>query len=131
MVTILIADDSADNRDILSEVLGEEGYDIIVSTNASDTLDIAVAQSPDLILMDLQMPDGPGSTRLNDEAGLDATRALKTNPVTTGIPIVALSGYDAGSTSRAIASAGCNATATKPYDFAVLLDLISQFVETP
>lgn len=77
MITVLIADDSADNRDILAEYLADEGYEIVVAANAHDTIRMAQAQLPDIILMDLQMPEAPDLRRLSDDAGLAATQVLR------------------------------------------------------
>lgn len=131
MAKILIAEDNVDNRDILVEFLCGEGYDVVEAANGADAVKMAREQKPDVILMDLQMPDTAGVDATNDDAGLDATRALRAEPTTAAIPVVALSGHDAASRQRAITQAGCNAVAAKPYDFGELLSLIERLVKAP
>ena len=81
-IKILIADDNETNTRILSRRLDERGYDIVVAHNGHDAVRKAIETMPDLILMDLVMPD------MN---GWDATKAIRENTSTANIPIVAVS----------------------------------------
>ncbi|MGB0681252.1 MAG: diguanylate cyclase domain-containing protein [Magnetovibrionaceae bacterium] len=76
--TILIVDDETTNIEILAESLGDD-YDLLVATSGKDCLDIAAAQTPDLILLDIMMP-------MMD--GFEVCRILKEDPVTRPIPVI-------------------------------------------
>ena len=128
MVKILVAEDDADNLDILREFLGDAGYDVIAAGNAAEAVNLAEHEQPAVILMDMQMPESVDATTLNREAGLAATHKLRAGPLTQSIPIVLLTGFDARMEDAAIEAAGCDAIASKPYDFASLLRTITDLV---
>jgi two-component system, cell cycle response regulator DivK len=130
MPQILIVEDDEDNREILSEFLTEEGYDVACASNAADAIALAVDLRPALILMDLQMPDSGDSRAVNDEAGLAAARVLRCHPTTIGIPIVALSGYSPTMVETSIKAAGFTAFASKPFDFSELANLLATLLES-
>ncbi len=127
VVKILVVEDDKDNLDILQELLDGEGYDIFAADNGADAVKLAQDEQPAVILMDLQMPDFPNSG-LNNEAGLVATRDLRSDPRTQSIPIVALTGFDTEKAGAAIMAAGCDAIANKPYDFSSLLETIADLI---
>ena len=83
---ILIVDDSAFEQRVLVDLLSEMPYKVSVAFNGLQGYQLAVAQSPDLILLDVRMPNMDGYT---------ACRLLKANPVTQDIPVIFLSGADA------------------------------------
>ena len=128
MVKILVAEDDEDNVDILCEFLGDAGYDVVTAANAADAVKLAEDEQPAVILMDMQMPDAADAATLNREAGLMAVRKLRADPRTRPIPIVVLTGFDARMEDAAIDSAGCDAVASKPYDFASLLGTITDLL---
>ena len=85
-----------------------EGFEIAVAADGAEAISSVTADSPDIILMDLNVPV------IN---GWDATRRLKADPKTAGIPVIALSAHAmAGDRQRALA-AGCDDFDTKPIDF--------------
>lgn len=129
MATILIAEDDANNVEILSELLADEGYRVLVARNGADAISIASSEQPDLILMDLQMPDSPDADSVNTQAGLEATRKIKSDPNTRHIPIVALTAHNMMQQRERVLAAGCDAMQTKPYNFNALLDCIAGFLE--
>jgi two-component system, cell cycle response regulator DivK len=129
MATILIAEDDANNVEILSELLADEGYHVLVARNAADAVASARTAQPDLILMDLQMPDAPDVDNVNTQAGLQATQAIKADPATSRIPIVALTAHNMMQQRERVLAAGCDGMQTKPYNFAALLDCIAGFLE--
>jgi two-component system, cell cycle response regulator DivK len=129
MSTILIAEDDANNVEILTELLSDEGYRLVVARNAADAVSSALTEKPDLILMDLQMPDSPGAENVNTQAGLDATQRIKSDPAIRHIPIVALTAHNMMQQRERVFAAGCDAMQTKPYNFNALLDCIAGFLE--
>jgi CheY-like chemotaxis protein len=124
MAKILIAEDDRNNIEILTDLLADEGYQFVVATNREDAIKFAASEAPDLILMDVQMPDSGASDVLNREAGLEATRAIKDNGATRHIPVIALTAHNMLHQKERILSAGCDGLQAKPYDFTALLDTI-------
>ncbi len=115
---ILLAEDNADNRDMLSRRLLKRGHRIAVAEDGV----IAVAQTralkPDLVLMDISMPN---------MSGLEATVILKADPETASVPIIALTAHAMSSDRQACMDAGCNGFASKPIDFPALMDQIETY----
>jgi two-component system cell cycle response regulator DivK len=96
-----------------------EGFEITVAADGAEAISSVTADSPDIILMDLNVP-------IID--GWEATRRLKADPKTSGIPVNALSAHAmAGDRERALA-AGCDDFDTKPIDFDRLLSKVKRFV---
>ena len=118
MRTLLYIEDNDDNLYMLQlrfDVLG--GYEIISATDGAAGLAMAVAERPDLILMDLNLPEVDG---------WEAARRLKADPLTRDIPIIALSAHAmAGDREKALAT-GCDDFDTKPVEFDRLLAKIEQ-----
>lgn len=105
---ILYVEDNDDNVFVVKTRLERAGYTILVAVNGQEGLDMARAERPDLILMDLSLPEVDG---------WEATRRLKSAEETRGIPIVALSAHAmAGDREKAL-EAGCDDFDTKPVDF--------------
>ena len=97
---ILVVEDQEDNRQILRDLLGNAGYELIEAENGEEALAAVARQRPDLILMDIQLP-------VMD--GYEATRRIRTNPGLKSVPIIAVTSYAlAGDESKALA-AGCDA----------------------
>jgi CheY-like chemotaxis protein len=128
MPKILIAEDDRNNIEILSDLLADEGYALVVATTREDAIHLAQSEQPDLILMDVQMPDSKASDVLNREAGLEATSAIKGNDATRHIPVIALTAHNMLHQKERILGAGCDGLQAKPYDFAALLDTIESHI---
>ena len=109
MTKVLYVEDNDDNVYMLKmrlELLGD--FEVLAAENGEKGCDAALAERPDIILMDLEMP-------VLD--GWEATRRLKVNPQTRDIPVIALSAHAlAGEREKALA-AGCNEFDTKPIEF--------------
>ena len=119
MAKILIVEDNALNIDLLSRRLKRSDYEVVVAINGAEACEMARSEMPDLILMDMQLP-------VMD--GWEATRVIKADEQTRGIPVIALTA-DAmpGDREKAI-EAGCNEYESKPIDFRKLLDKMEQFL---
>jgi two-component system cell cycle response regulator DivK len=102
---VLLVDDYPDAREMYGEYLEYCGYDVIEAANGMEALQRAVDDSPDIILMDLSLP-------VMD--GWEATRRLKADERTAGIPVVALTGHALAGISEGAKRAGCDAFVTKP-----------------
>ena len=122
MIKILYVEDNDDNVYMLKmrlELLDE--FEVLVAEDGEKGCAAALAEKPDLILMDLDLP-------IVD--GWQATRRLKANQETSGIPVIALSAHAiTGSREKALA-AGCDDFDTKPVDFERLLGKIRRFLPT-
>jgi CheY-like chemotaxis protein len=102
---VLVVDDYPDAREMYSEYLEFSGFDVIQAVNGMEALQRAVDAAPDIILMDLSLP-------VMD--GWEATRRLKEDARTHGIPVVALTGHALAGISDGAMKAGCDAFVTKP-----------------
>src|SRR5579862_6352016 len=111
MFCILLAEDNALNREMLSRRLERRNYRVIQAEHGEEAIARARSEQPDVILMDLSMP-------VLD--GWEATRRLKADPATRNIPIIALTAHAMiGDREKALRS-GCDDFATKPVDLPVL-----------
>ena len=109
---ILVVEDQEDNRQILRDLLGNAGYQLVEAGNGEEAVAAVATQRFDLILMDIQLP-------VMD--GYEATRRIRSNPELNSIPIIAVTSYAlTGDEAKALA-AGCNAYITKPYSPRALL----------
>src|SRR5262245_48416778 len=102
---VLLVDDCPDAREMYGECLAYSGYEVIEAANGMEALQRAVDDKPDIILMDLSLP-------VMD--GWEATRRLKADERTAGIPVVALTGHALAGISEGAKRAGCDAFVTKP-----------------
>ena len=115
MATILLVEDNEMNYDMLSRRLRRKGYDVLIATDGQAGVDMARAEMPALILMDMSLP-------VLD--GWEATRQLKAAAETRAIPIIALTAHAmAGDRDQALA-AGCDDYDSKPVEFDRLLGKI-------
>lgn len=118
MTRILIVEDNEMNRDMLSRRLKRRSFEVIMAVNGQEGLDMARAESPDLVLMDMSLP-------VMD--GWEATRQLKADAATQGIPVIALTAHAmAGDREKAL-DAGCDDYDTKPINFKRLVEKIEKF----
>lgn len=112
MPKLLIVDDEPDNIELLGRRLTRRGYEIVSATSAADGIAKAIAEQPAAILMDIKMPNVDG---------LEATRRLKANPVTAGIPIITLTAHAMAEDRANALAAGADEYESKPVDLPQLL----------
>ena len=121
MPRILIVEDNEMNRDMISRRLVRRGFDVITAADGKSGIAQAGAALPDLILMDLSLPEIDG---------WEATRQLKADAATKHIPVIALTAHAmAGDETRAF-EAGCDDYETKPVDLPRLLEKINRHLGT-
>jgi two-component system cell cycle response regulator DivK len=114
---ILVVEDQEDNRQILRDLLGNAGYELIEAADGEQALAAYAKRRPDLILMDIQLP-------IMD--GYETTRRIRADPESKAIPIIAVTSYAlVGDEDKALA-AGCNDYVTKPYSPRALLAKVQQ-----
>ncbi len=116
---ILIIDDEPKNIILLRDLLQVSGYSTNEATNGKLGVELAKTSKPDLILMDIQMPEMDG---------LEATRILKTDAATKDIPILALSSYAMKGDKERILAAGCDGYLAKPLDIKELLKIVAEYL---
>lgn len=114
---LLVVDDNAVNRTMMSDYLAELGLEVDVAGDGSEAITKARDSHPDLILMDVQMPGMDG---------LEATRILKASAETADIPVVALTALAISGDAERCLEAGCGSYVTKPVDFDELITTIDE-----
>ena len=119
MATILIVEDNEMNRDMLGRRLKRRGFDIALAVDGRDGVDAAACLKPDLILMDMSLPVMDGWA---------ATRQLKGQPDTAGIPIIALTAHAMIGDREKALDAGCDDYDTKPIELDRLLSKIGDLL---
>ena len=122
MARILLVEDNEMNRDMLSRRLERKGHSVTCAVDGQEGLDLARAQKPDLILMDMSLP-------VLD--GWEATRQLKADAATRAIPVIALTAHAMASDEQRAREAGCDDFDTKPVEFARLLAKIQACLPPP
>lgn len=122
MARILLADDDADMREICLRFLTSRGHELTVTKDAEEVVRVAMDSAPELILMDMRMPDRAGGT-VNDQAGLEAARQIRALPHLATVPIVALTGHNMLNFKETILAAGCCEILPKPLQN--LMDLLA------
>ena len=112
MPKILLVEDDEMNRDMLSRRLVKRGYDVVIAVNGQEGVEKARSMDPGLILMDMSLPVMDGWT---------ATRTLKGDPETSGIPIIALTAHAMSGDETKAREAGADDFDTKPVELKRLL----------
>jgi two-component system, cell cycle response regulator DivK len=102
---VLLVDDYADAREMYGEYLAISGFEVVEAVNGIEAVQRAIDAKPDIILMDMSLP-------IMD--GWEATRRLKADGRTAGIPVLALTGHAVTSMFEGARRAGCDAFITKP-----------------
>ena len=113
---ILIAEDSEDSLEMMQVLLGSKGYDVLSAENGLEAVEVALTNFPDLILLDLQLPQLDG---------LAVTRNLRRHPKLKEVPIVVISGHDPLKYRQPALEAGCTDYLLKPIDFEVFDDILN------
>jgi two-component system cell cycle response regulator DivK len=119
---ILVVEDDPDNRRIVAKVLSVEGYHVIEATDGIEALAQARAERPDLILMDLALPNVDG---------WEATRRLKSDPETRSIPVVALTAVAMRGDEEQARAAGCDDYLPKPARPAAIRAVVKKYTGGP
>lgn len=115
MAKILLVEDNEMSREMLARRLQRHGYQVVIAVDGDQGVQLAQAEAPDLILMDMRLP-------VLD--GWEATRQLKALPATQAIPIIALTAHAMSGDREKAIEAGCDDYDTKPIEFPRLLGRI-------
>ena len=119
MTRLLIVEDNEMNRDMLCRRLARRGYEVLVACDGIEGIEVARNQQPDLILMDLSLPEMDGWT---------ATRILKSETSTRHIPVVALTAHAMETDREKALAAGCDAFDTKPVEIGRLIEIMNRLL---
>ncbi len=119
---ILVVEDNELNMKLLNDVLEAHGYEVMSTGRGAVAVEWARQYHPDLILMDLQLPD---------LSGLEATRQLKADPHTSSIPVIAVTAFAMAGDEKKARDHGCDAYVAKPIVLREFLNLIAGFIGTP
>ena len=117
--TILYVEDNIDNRTLVRRILMAEGYNLLEAVNATEALEILNNTQPDLILMDINMPDMDGYS---------LTAQIKSTPGFESIPIIALTANVMRGDRERSLEAGCDGYIQKPIDIDILSEQIERFL---
>jgi len=117
--TILIVEDNELNMKLFRDLLQAYGYETLQTKDGREAVDLARAHNPDLIIMDIQLPE---------VSGLEVTRWIKSDERTRHIPIVAVTAFAMKGDEEKIRSGGCEAYIAKPIAVAQFIDTVKRFV---
>lgn len=117
--TILLVEDTEDNRQMMRRLLEMSGYRVVEAINGIEAVKLANQIHPQIILMDLSLPFIDG---------LAATRQIRSLPGLGNVPIVAVSAHDSADFHSDALKAGCNAYITKPIDYPELENLVNDLL---
>jgi CheY-like chemotaxis protein len=121
MPRILVVEDNEENRDSLSRRLQRRGFEVLLANDGKRGVETAKSERPDLVLMDMNMPEVDG---------WEATRQIKATPELAAVPVIALTAHAmTGDRERALA-AGCADYHTKPIEFPKLLAQIEELLKS-
>ncbi|MFG1295951.1 MULTISPECIES: response regulator [Xanthobacter] len=116
--TVMIVEDNELNMKLFHDLLEAHGYRTVETRTGVEAVDLARAHRPDLIIMDIQLPE---------ISGLDVTRKLKADPELRAIPVVAVTAFAMKGDEERIRAGGCEAYLSKPISVAKFLETVKQF----
>ncbi len=116
---ILIVEDNDLNLKLFRDLLTAHGYDTIETKEGLEAIEMTREEHPDLILMDIQLPE---------ISGLDVTRRLKSDAAICDIPIIAVTAFAMKDDEEKILSAGCEAYISKPISIVPFLNTVRRFL---
>lgn len=122
MPKVLIAEDNEMNSDMLSRRLIRRGYTILNAADGAEALRLAASEMPDLILMDMSLPEVDG---------WEATRRLRRDPAIAHIPVIALTAHAMIDDREKSLRAGCDDYDTKPVELPRLLEKMQTLLARP
>jgi len=117
--TVLIVEDNDLNMKLFHDLLDAHGYKTIQTRNGMEALELAREHHPDLILMDIQLPE---------VSGLEVTKWLKEDDHLREIPVVAVTAFAMKGDEERIRQGGCEAYISKPISVTTFLDTVRQFI---
>ncbi len=120
--TVMIVEDNELNMKLFHDLLEANGYSTIQTRNGKEALDLARNHKPDLILMDIQLPE---------ISGLDVTRWIKEDETIKHIPVIAVTAFAMKGDEERIRAGGCEAYLSKPISVAKFIETVRHFLGGP
>ncbi|MCK0197592.1 response regulator [Ancylobacter sp. 6x-1] len=117
--TVMIVEDNELNMKLFHDLLEAHGYATVETRSGVEAVELARRHRPDLILMDIQLPE---------RSGLEVTRELKADPELRAIPVVAVTAFAMKGDEERIREGGCEAYLSKPISVAKFLETVRHFV---
>jgi two-component system, cell cycle response regulator DivK len=119
---ILVVDDQEDNRRILRDLLTASGFEVVEALTGEQAVALAEERTPDLILMDIQLPGIDG---------YEATRQIKAKPALSATPLIVVTSYALSGDDTKAFAAGANGYVSKPFSPRALLAKVREFLGAP
>ncbi len=116
----MIVEDNMDTYELVNFILQKNGFDTFLAVNGRDGVDAAIKQKPDLIIMDLSMPEMDGWA---------ATSIIKRTPDIKSIPVIVLTAHALPGDRQRAMSAGCDQYITKPMDLGELVEVVNHWIK--
>ncbi|MBS9476615.1 response regulator [Ancylobacter radicis] len=117
--TVLIVEDNELNMKLFNDLLEAHGYITVGTRHGGEAMGLARKHRPDLILMDIQLPE---------MSGIDVTRALKADPELRAIPVIAVTAFAMKGDEERIREGGCEAYLSKPISVSKFLETVRHFL---
>ena len=118
-VRVLIVEDTADTRALLKAVFEAEGYEVLEAADGIEAVEVALAELPDAIIMDMSLPRIDGTT---------AVKFIRREPALRETPVIACTAHNKWEWRGKSIVAGCDAFVTKPIDFTQLRSVLAQLL---
>jgi two-component system cell cycle response regulator DivK len=117
--TVLVVEDNELNMKLFHDLLEASGYNILQTRNGLEAIDIAREHRPDLILMDIQLPE---------VSGLEVTKWIKEDDDLRSIPVIAVTAFAMKGDEERIRQGGCEAYLSKPISVATFLSTVKSYL---
>jgi two-component system, cell cycle response regulator DivK len=117
--TVLIVEDNELNMKLFHDLLEAHGYEVVGTRSGMEALELARSYRPDLILMDIQLPE---------VSGLEVTKWIKADPELHQIPVVAVTAFAMNGDEERIRQGGCEAYLSKPISIAKFMETVRHFL---
>ena len=119
MTKALIIEDTPDNLELIRFILEKNGYETAWAKTGQQGIDMALADRPDFIILDIQLPDMDGT---------EVLKILRASDIIDGLPIIAMTSYAMSGDREKLMAAGCNGYIEKPIDPMKVMDEIRQVI---
>ena len=117
--TVLVVEDNELNMKLFHDLLEANGYNIVQTRNGLEAIDLAREHKPDLILMDIQLPE---------VSGLEVTKWLKDDDELRNIPVIAVTAFAMKGDEERIRQGGCEAYISKPISVGTFIETVRRFI---
>ena len=117
--TVMVVEDNELNMRLFNDLLEAQGYNVVKTSNGLEAIDLARTHNPDLVLMDIQLPE---------VSGLDVIRWMKEDETLSHIPIIAVTAFAMKGDEERIRAGGCEAYLSKPISVAKFLETVNLYI---